>query len=95
MDDTNIKLYENKRIRSVWNEEEQEWYLSVVDVVEVLTGSDNPRRYWSDLKRKLKDEGSQLYEKIVQLKIEAHDSKMRDIDAANINKFLNVKISEI
>ena len=63
-----IQLFENQPIRTAWNEEQEEWYFSVVDVIHVLTGSENPRRYWSDLKRKLKSEGAtQLYENIVQL----------------------------
>ena len=58
-----IQLFENQPIRTAWNEEQEEWYFSVVDVIHVLTGSENPRRYWSDLKRKLKSEGAtQLYE---------------------------------
>ena len=64
--DNRIKIFEDKRIRMEWNEQEQDWYLSIIDVVELLTDTDNPRRYWSDLKRKMKAEGSQLYEKIVQ-----------------------------
>jgi len=57
-----IQLFENQPIRTAWNEEQEEWYFSVVDVIHVLTGSENPRRYWSDLKRKLKSEGAtQLY----------------------------------
>ena len=67
--DNNLKLFENKRIRTEWNETKEEWVFSVVDTIEALTGTDNPRRYWSDLKRKLKAEGSQLYENIVQLKM--------------------------
>lgn len=55
----NLKLFENKKIRYVWNAEEEEWYFSVVDIVEVLTESQNPRRYWSDLKIKLTKEGSE------------------------------------
>ena len=64
-----IKLFENKQIRSAWDEEREEWLFSVVDVIAVLTQSANPRRYWSDLKRKIaEDEGYiQLYENIVQL----------------------------
>lgn len=59
----NIQLFENQPIRTAWNEEQEECYFSVVDVIHVLTGSENPRRYWSDLKRKLKAEGAtQLYE---------------------------------
>ncbi len=56
-----VQLFEDKRIRTAWDEEKEEWMFSVVDVIEVLTGTENLRRYWSDLKRKLKTEGSQLY----------------------------------
>ncbi|MDR1916173.1 MAG: hypothetical protein LBQ58_06330 [Synergistaceae bacterium] len=67
--DNSIKLFEEKTIRARWDAENGKWFFSVVDVIAVLTDSENPRRYWSDLKRKLKAEGSQLYEKIVQLKM--------------------------
>lgn len=60
-----IQLFEDKKVRSVWDSESGKWYISIVDVVEVLTGSANPRRYWSDLKIKLSKEGSELYENIV------------------------------
>ena len=64
-----IQLFEDQKIRTAWDEDKEEWYFSVVDVIRVLTGSENPRRYWSDLKRKLKAEGAvELYEKIVQFK---------------------------
>lgn len=76
-----IKLFEGNKIRSVWDNEKEEWYFSVVDIVGALTESKNPRRYWSDLKRKMKDEEGaiQLYEKIVQLKLESSDGKMYNI----------------
>ena len=64
-----IKLFEEKKVRTLWDDETEEWYFSIVDVVSVLTDSENPRRYWSDLKRKLSVEGSQLYAQIVQLKL--------------------------
>ena len=73
-------LFEDKQIRSIWNSEEEEYYFSVVDVISALTDSKTPRRYWSDLKKKLNDEGSQLYENIVQLKIKAQDGKLRNTD---------------
>ena len=63
-----IKIFEEKTIRSLWNEEHEKWYFSVVDIIEVLTQTDRPRKYWNDLKTKLKQEGSQLSEKIGQLK---------------------------
>ena len=72
-----IKLFEGNQIRSVWDNEKEEWYFSIVDIIGVLTESKNPRRYWSDLKRKMKDEEGaiQLYGKIVQLKLESSDGK--------------------
>jgi hypothetical protein len=61
-----IKLFESKQIRSEWNESEQKWYFAIIDEIEVLTVSNNPRRYWSDLKRKLNTKGFiQLYEIIL------------------------------
>ena len=73
------------------NEEREEWYFSIVDVVDVLTGSENPRRYWSDLKRKLKAEGAnELYEKIVQLKLRAPDGKRRLTDVADTQQLLRI-----
>ena len=84
----NLKLFENKKIRYVWNAEEEEWYFSVVDIVEVLTESQNPRRYWSDLKIKLTKEGSELYDKIVQLKLIAPDGKLRETDVLSTKNVL-------
>ena len=75
--ETAIKLFEQRQIRSVWKEEEEKWYFSIIDVIEVLTGTDRPRKYWSDLKSKLQKEGSELSEKIGQLKMVAEDGKMR------------------
>ena len=86
-----IKLFENQRIRTAWDEEKEEWYFSIVDVCEVLSGTDNPRRYWSDLKRKLKSEGAvELYEKIVQLKMTAPDGKKRLTDVADTEQLLRI-----
>ena len=73
-------LFEEKEIRSFWDAEKEEYYFSVVDVISALTNSNIPRRYWADLKRKLTEEGSELYEKIVQLKMKAKDGKIRDTD---------------
>ena len=84
--DNQIKLFEGNQIRSIWDNEREEWYFSIVDIVGVLTESENPRRYWSDLKRKMKDEEGavQLYENIVQLKMKATDGKMRNTDVADM-----------
>jgi hypothetical protein len=88
---SNIKLFESKKIRSEWNESEQKWYFAIIDVIEVLTGSNNPRRYWSDLKRKLNAEGfSQLYEIIVQLKMISSDGKRYITDCANAKGLLRI-----
>ena len=69
--ETISNLFEGNEIRSVWDSEKEEYYFSVVDVIKALTDSNIPKRYWSDLKRKLTEEGSQLYENIVQLKIKS------------------------
>jgi hypothetical protein len=70
-----IKLFEEKKVRTLWSEEKEEWYFSVIDIIEALTESSIPKRYWTDLKKKLSNEGSQLYDKIVQLKFKASDGK--------------------
>lgn len=86
-----IQLFEDHKIRTAWDEDKEEWYFSVVDVIRALTGSENPRRYWSDLKRKLKAEGAvELYEKIVQFKMTAPDGKMRLTDVANTEQLLRI-----
>lgn len=85
-----IQLFEDQPIRAAWDEEKEEWFFSVVDVCQVLSGTDNPRRYWSDLKRKLKAEGSELYEKIVQLKMKASDGKKRMTDVADTEQLLRI-----
>ncbi len=91
IENSNVQLFEDQRIRTAWHEETEEWYFSIVDVCEVLSGTDNPRRYWSDLKRKLKDEGAvELYEKIVQFKMRASDGKMRLTDVANTEQLLRI-----
>ncbi len=78
--ETISNLFEGKEIRSVWDADKEEYYFSVVDVISALTDSKIPKRYWSDLKRKLIEEGSQLYENIVQLKMIANDGKLRETD---------------
>ncbi len=64
---SHIKLFQSKEIRSHWDTEKEEWYFSVIDVIQALTGNDRPRKYWSDLKSKLKREGSEVSDKIGQL----------------------------
>ncbi len=87
---TKLKLFNEKQIRANWDAGEEEWYFSVVDIVAVLTDSENPRRYWSDLKRKLTAEGSELYEKIVQLKMQSSDGKFYKTDALSTKNILRL-----
>ena len=72
---SNIKLFENKKVRSEWNEKEEKWYFSVVDVVAILTGSPNPRNYWKVLKHRLLKEGNELVTNCNQLKMQSADGK--------------------
>ena len=89
--ETSIKLFESKKIRVQWDDESEKWYFSVIDIIETLTESKNPRRYWSDLKRKLTKEGfSQLYEIIVQLKLKASDGKKYTTDCADTEGLLRI-----
>ncbi|NOX65827.1 MAG: Bro-N domain-containing protein [Chlorobi bacterium] len=89
--ETSIKLFESKQIRVYWDNEKEKWYFSIIDIIETLTGSQNPRRYWSDLKRKLVKEGYiELYENIVQLKLKAPDGKMRQTDCADTERLLRI-----
>lgn len=87
---TSIVSFESQNIRKIWHEER--WFFSIIDVVEALTLSDNARRYWSDLKIKLREEGFQieLYEKIVQLKLTASDGKKYLTDCADTETLLRV-----
>ena len=85
-----VKLFESKKVRTHLDEEEQQWYFSIIDVIEILTGSSIPKRYWSDLKKKLVKEGSQLYEKIVQLKFQASDGKMYATDCIDTQGLLRI-----
>ena len=76
-----LSVFDGNRIRKTWNKEE--WWFSIIDIVGVLTGSTTPKRYWSDLKIKLEQEGNQPYDFIVQLKLIAEDGKLRETDCTN------------
>lgn len=78
--ETLTNLFEGKEIRSIWDSDKEEYYFSVVDVINALAEPKEPRKYWNDLKVKLKNEGSELSEKIGQLKMKAKDGKMRETD---------------
>lgn len=86
----NPKFFEKKIIRTAWNEQEEEWYFSIVDVVGVLTETERPRKYWSDLKKKLQQEGCEVSEKIGHLKMLSADGKMRLTDVANTEQLLRI-----
>src|SRR2546422_906867 len=88
--ETAIKLFHEKKVRTHWDAGYEKWYFSVIDVIEILTDSSIPKRYWSDLKNKLRAEGSQLYEKIVQLKMEANDGKKYATDCLDTADLLRM-----
>ena len=88
--ETAIKLFEQKQIRSIWQDDEEKWYFSIIDVIEVLTETDRPPKYWSDLKAKLNKEGSELSEKIGQLKLKAEDGKLRLTDVADTEQLFRL-----
>ena len=83
-----LVVFQDKKIRRI--QQNGEWYFSIIDVIEILTGSSIPRRYWSDLKLKLKGEGFELYEKIVQLKLVSSDGKRYETDCANTATLLRL-----
>ena len=85
-----IQLFENKKVRTAWDAEQEKWYVSIIDVIEVLTDSDRPRKYWGDLKSKLIKEGSEVSDKIGQLKMKAPDGKMRLTDVADTEQLFRL-----
>jgi hypothetical protein len=88
---TNIKLFRTKQVRTHWNEKDEKWYFAVVDVIEILTESQRPRKYWNDLKKKLTSEGYfQVSEKIGHLKMMAKDGKMRGTDVVDTEGLLRI-----
>jgi DNA-damage-inducible protein D len=90
MNEHHIKLFESVKVRSHWDDLQEKWYFSVVDVVQVLTESDRPRKYWSDLKAKLQKEGSEVSEEIGQLKMPSTDGKSRETDTADVQTLLRL-----
>lgn len=75
-ENNSLVVFQGKQIRRIWHNEE--WYFSIIDIASALTGSTIPKRYWSDLKTKLSEEGFEAYDKIVQLKLPAEDGKLRE-----------------
>ena len=86
LDNTEIKLFENKKVRTIWDNATEEWYFSVVDIVDVLTDSVNPNNYWKVLKNRLKKEGSQLVTNCNQLKMPSSDGKKYKTDCMNMEQ---------
>ena len=85
-----IQLFENKKVRTTWDAEQEKWYVSIIDVIEVLTDSPNPRKYWSVLKLRLKKEGSQLATNCSQLKMQSSDGKFYKTDVADTEQLFRL-----
>lgn len=88
--ETAIKLFEDKQVRTIWDAEQEKWYISIVDVIEILTGSPRPRKYWNALKTKLKAEGSELSHKLGQLKMQSADGKFYLTDVADTEQLFRL-----
>lgn len=85
-----IKLFENKKIRSNWDSEQEKWFFSIVDIIEILTDSPRPRKYWNALKTKLKLEGSELSQNLGQLKMQSEDGKFYLTDVADTEQLFRL-----
>jgi len=85
-----IKLFDSKKVRTHWDALEEKWYFSVIDVIEILSESPRPRKYWNALKTKLLSEGSELSQNLGQLKMQAEDGKMRETDVADSETLLRI-----
>jgi len=85
-----IRIFEQKQVRTQWDEDKELWYISVIDVIEALTGTARPRKYWNDLKTKLKKEGSELSENIGQLKMKSSDGKFYKTDVADTEQIFRL-----
>jgi hypothetical protein len=85
-----IKLFEEKQVRTIWNDTDEKWYISIVDVIEILTNSLNARKYWSVLKTRLKKEGSQLTTNCSQLKMQSSDGKFYKTDVADTEQLFRL-----
>jgi len=88
--ESSIVLFNQEKVRRHWNDENELWYFSIVDVIEVLTDTARPRKYWNDLKKKLAEEGSELSEKIGQLKMLSSDGKQYLTDVADTENILRL-----
>src|SRR3989344_9614092 len=87
---SSIILFQGRKVRRTWDERAEKWFFSVIDVIQALSGTDRPRKYWNDLKKKLKREGSELSDKIGQLKFVANDGKKYATDCADTETVLRL-----
>ena len=85
-----LRLFEKKNVRTVWDDEEEKWYFSIVDVCEVLTDSKDPQAYWRKLKQRLKEEGNETVTNCHGLKMHAADGKMRMTDVADVQQLMRL-----
>lgn len=85
-----IQLFEERKVRTIWDEDQEKWHFSIIDVIEILTDSPRPRKYWNALKTKLQDEGSELSHNLGQLKMRAADGKMRITDVADTEQLFRL-----
>ncbi len=88
--ETAIKLFEDKKVRTLWDADQEKWYISIVDVVGILTDSPNPNNYWKVLKNRLKKEGSQLVTNCNQLKMQSSDGKYYKTDVADTEQLFRL-----
>lgn len=84
------KIFNNETIRTIWDKEQEKYFISIIDIVKVLSNSKRPRKYWSDLKRQLLEEGNEVSEKIGQLKLKAQDGKYRMTDVCDIEEMFRI-----
>ncbi len=87
---TTLKIFENQNIRTVWDSEKEDYYFSIIDIIKALTDSSRPRKYWNDLKNKLREEGSELSDKIGQLKMKSQDGKFYKTDVLDTKGILRL-----
>ena len=85
-----IQLFEGKKVRSIWDDEQEKWYISIIDIIQILTESPNARKYWSVLKTRLKKEGSQLATNCSQLKMQSADGKFYKTDVADTEQLFRL-----
>lgn len=85
-----IQVFDDRQVRTAWDAEQEKWYFSIIDVIAALTGTDRPRKYWNDLKTKLLKEGSELSDKIGQLKMPSSDGKNYKTDVADTEQLFRL-----